>query len=488
MISVNKCPTPDHAQRGFVSVLSLLLLVSVVVFILMKSIDMSGSKALEAQHYFDSAAALALAESGKEVAMASITSAVNADDSAFITSCSNFTSSSPITLGQGSFAYIASPTPTSASLCPVRIKGTVRASNRTLEAWMNLSFINGTGGYGTSPTLTLENRYDTPAAAVFNLAWRRLGSTGHSPPGGQSVASTCTLPSCGMQWNLESSSGLPSVGSLGTSVGIGAGESATVEQTLSVERNYAEVGLMLGGLVSQPTIKGRYYDDKQTANTQNQTVTYGTTPNGTNSWCTGADTLVFGVSGRGDDDPTAAFSSVVFNSAGTPSQPTALTWVSHFPNTDGSSPDMYGDIFSEIWYTYNPYVLLSGASSTGTTVTVASTSGLQTGTLLKVDAGTGLLQGTTRVSSVLSPTQFVIDKAPSIALSGATLCGGICALFNGTSADNLKTTFALTRATAAAQQWAGGFVCFSGVDPNKIRRITSSHLHVQQWHEVTSGE
>ena len=483
-----KHTTAHNAQRGVVSILSLMLLVSVVIFILAKSIDMSGSKALETQQYFDSTAALALAESGKEVANASITAAVNADDAAFLASCAGFASSSPIALGQGTFQFITSPTPSSSSLCPIRIKGSVRGASRTLESWMNLTVINGTGGYGTQPTLTLENRYNTPAAAVFNLAWRRLGSTGHSPPGGQATASACVLPSCGMQWNFESSSGQPSVGSLGTSVSVAAGETVSVQQSLNKDRNYAEVGLILGGLAAQPTLAGHYYDDKKTANTANNTITYGTTPNGTASWCNGADTLVFGVSGRGDDDPTAAFSSVAFNTSGSSAQRVPLTWVSHFPNTDGTSPDMFGDIFSEIWYTYNPYVQLGNASSSGTTVTVNSTTGLQTGTLLKVAAGTGLLAANTRVSAVLSTTQLVIDKAPSTPLSGATLCGGICALFNGTTATNLETTFALTRATAAAQQWAGGFVCFSGVDPSKVRRITSSHLHLQQWHEVVSGE
>ncbi len=122
-----------NAQRGVVSILSLMLLVSVVIFILAKSIDMSGSRALETQQYFDSTAALALAESGKEVANASITAAVNADDAAFLASCSGFASSSPIALGQGTFQYIPSPTPSSSSLCPIRIKGSVRGASRTLE-------------------------------------------------------------------------------------------------------------------------------------------------------------------------------------------------------------------------------------------------------------------------------------------------------------------------------------------------------------------
>ena len=485
-------PTTSHAlpQRGFVSVLALLFLISVVAFILMKSVNMSGAKGLDSQQYFDGVAALGLAESGKEVAAATLTTDINTDDSAFLTSCAQFTSSPPVSVGQGTFQFVPSPTASSSALCPVRIKGTVRSAQRTLETWINLSFINGTGGYGKQPSMTLQNRYSTPAAAVFNLAWRRQSSTGHpEAPGGQAVASTCTLPSCGMRWNIESSSGLPSVGSLGTTLGVNANSNVVVQQTLDKDRNYAEVGLILGGLSAQPVLKGSYSDNKETANTQNQTVTTGTTSSGEGAgWCNGADTLVFGVSGRGDDDPTAAFSSVVFNSAGSPAQPVNMTWVSHFPNTDGSSPNTFGDVFSEIWYTYNPYALMNNASSSGSTVTVTSTTGLQAGTLLQVYSGTGLFQGSTRVLSVPSATQFIVDKAPTVALANATVCGGICALFNNPSSASSKTTFSLTRASAAAQQWAGGFVCFSGVDPNKVRRITSSRLHVQQWHEVVSSE
>ena len=52
----------QRLQQGVVSVIALLFLVSVVVFILMQSLSHSGSKALESQQYFDSTAALALAE------------------------------------------------------------------------------------------------------------------------------------------------------------------------------------------------------------------------------------------------------------------------------------------------------------------------------------------------------------------------------------------------------------------------------------------
>lgn len=484
-----------NTNRGFVSVIVLLFLASVVLFILGRSLTMSGSKSLESQEQFDGVAALALAESGREVGLASMTAAFNVDDANFGSSCAGLGSGSAISVGRGSFQFVPSSTPTTPTLCPIRVRGTVNKANRTLESQINFNSEIGIGGYGTAPTMTLKNTYSVPAAAVFNLAWRRQGSTGNTPPGGQAAASACTAPSCGMQWNLESSSGNPSVGSLGTSLGVAANASVPVAQSLDSPRNFTEVGLILGGLSAMPALKGRYSDSKETANTSSQSVTTGTTPSGEPSggpagWCSGADTLVFGVSGRGDDNPIAAYSQVVFNASGSPAQPISMTWVSHYPNTDGSSLHTFGDVFSEIWYTYNPYIRLTGASSasTSTTITVDSTTGLQVGTLLKVYSGTGAFPGNTRVSTVIDATRFTVSPAPTTPLSGAVVCGGICALFDNPASSVAKTTFALTRSSSAAQQWAGGFVCFSGVDPTKVRRINHSSLRLQLWHEVISGE
>ena len=100
----------QRLQQGVVSVIALLFLVSVVVFILMQSLSRSGSKALESQQYFDSTAALALAESGRELAVTSIANAVSADDTQFLTSCSSYASSSPIAMGRGTFQYSPSTT------------------------------------------------------------------------------------------------------------------------------------------------------------------------------------------------------------------------------------------------------------------------------------------------------------------------------------------------------------------------------------------
>lgn len=61
------------------------------------------------------------------------------------------------------------------------------------------------------------------------------------------------------------------------------------------------------------------------------------------------------------------------------------------------------------------------ASSSGTTVTVPSTAGLNVGMLVNKLAGTGTLQSNTVITSIINSTQLTIDQAPSVALSAAAL-------------------------------------------------------------------
>lgn len=61
------------------------------------------------------------------------------------------------------------------------------------------------------------------------------------------------------------------------------------------------------------------------------------------------------------------------------------------------------------------------ASSSSTTITVPDTTGINPGMVVTKLAGTGTLQANTIVSSVTNSTTLVVDRAPSVALSGATL-------------------------------------------------------------------
>lgn len=61
------------------------------------------------------------------------------------------------------------------------------------------------------------------------------------------------------------------------------------------------------------------------------------------------------------------------------------------------------------------------SSSSGTTITVPDTTGINPGMVVTRIAGTGALQTNTVVVSVTNSTQLVVDQAPSTPLSGATL-------------------------------------------------------------------
>ena len=65
--------------------------------------------------------------------------------------------------------------------------------------------------------------------------------------------------------------------------------------------------------------------------------------------------------------------------------------------------------------------VLTGASSSGTTVTVSSTADLRVGMPVVVTSGTGSFAANTVIQSITNGTQFVVSASPSVALSGATV-------------------------------------------------------------------
>lgn len=72
------------------------------------------------------------------------------------------------------------------------------------------------------------------------------------------------------------------------------------------------------------------------------------------------------------------------------------------------------------YHTISPavYTSAAGATSSGTTITVTSTTGLVAGMTVKVTAGVGAFEEDTRVTTVTNATSFVVNKAPTTALSG----------------------------------------------------------------------
>ena len=84
------------------------------------------------------------------------------------------------------------------------------------------------------------------------------------------------------------------------------------------------------------------------------------------------------------------------------------------------SPDIDGFYLIEKGYTAvsRKYKSSEGALGSSTTITVATTSGLEEGMAVYVSAGTGAFYPGTLVSQIVSPTQFTISRSPMISLTG----------------------------------------------------------------------
>lgn len=79
------------------------------------------------------------------------------------------------------------------------------------------------------------------------------------------------------------------------------------------------------------------------------------------------------------------------------------------------------------YYTLTPtvYTSAAGATNSGTTITVGSTTGLVAGMTVKVTSGTGVFPEDTRVASVTNSTTFVVTKAPTTNLSASAVVKAI---------------------------------------------------------------
>jgi formylglycine-generating enzyme required for sulfatase activity len=107
---------------------------------------------------------------------------------------------------------------------------------------------------------------------------------------------------------------------------------------------------------------------------------------------------------------TANFTMVKFN----------VSWDNSWRTSSGPSNWDAAWVFVKFMVgSSNP--VLTGASSSGTTVTVSSTANLRAGMPVVVSSGTGTFATNTVISSISSATQFEVSATPSTALSNATI-------------------------------------------------------------------
>jgi hypothetical protein len=122
---------------------------------------------------------------------------------------------------------------------------------------------------------------------------------------------------------------------------------------------------------------------------------------------------------------------------------------------------------------------LSGTGAAGSTYSVCSLT--PTNSCAAQEAAAGPITARVGVVSTPSSSTIVVSRAPRTALSGASLCGGVCALFYGASGASTRG-FNLSNITSG-DDWASGFLCLSGVDPSNVQVLGSTQLKRSYWAE-----
>lgn len=564
-------------KKGFASIPLLVFLLVAVTFLMTQTYYSTTARLGNDVGQADSAAAFFVAESGIEVGTAILSVAV--DQLEFDAACNTLKSLPDASIGRGTTSYqwqsATSDTDAEISTCTFRATGRVNQAKRTIEKMMEYRVQRGLAGFSeaeagtsrtTSGTLKVKSSGGT-AVAILNSAYRIKGSEGYDDllvalglDGNATSSPACG--NCSVKWNLESSSGAQSVGSIAVAETLASSDTSLRQQIYTktgnaespTPRNYVQVGALVKG--PNPNLEGVYAASGDTTNnnatdtstglfvtgsvddkTARASLARGCNAVGGSCACYRSDLLIFAVSGR--VNPTnlpagtysGSFDSVTFDTdtSGYTGYKFSMQPLVHFPAVDEPTPGAQGDLFAEMWYAFNPYLLanITGVSTVSSSADIALTLTPIASDAPRVNGFVRLFgdcsfsegSGKTRVTkscnlppgakikavepignpvtsykvTVAKPASFPASPAPSdlTAWTGywstSTLCGGICALQPKPSTAGTSASFQIVRnssASLALRQFAGGFLCLSGVGaaPGTISR---QQIATKSWKEIT---
>lgn len=399
-------------QRGYFAMMAIVLLLVVVALALRLLLSATQGATHAGLMMHESLRAAMLAESGVEQAIARLQAGPNKNDTR---DCAadwlGIELRTPVSDGSHqlsavSLAERAVPpscdTDRSAPVCRITISASAGAAARVQQADIGRcidplpeSGLSGTGGAADNPIRYSVTARSSPAITLLNIGYKR------QDPGGNAVAGECrnlgTGSLCQSVWDVETSSGNPSVGAIAqvdssTIVGnFGVTQQLKKDSgSQTVNRVFVAVGGIFEG--SAITYVGQYHGASTMTNSG---AVSGTIPHfSVGGWCNAADTLVFNISAGA----TSAGQALNAVRVGSPGNTVSMTLLQRYTN-----PAAGNGIYSEIWYVHRP-----------------------------------LAQG------------------------------GVAGLFSGTAADLTPFTV-FPNHEVSNWQWAGGFLCLSGVDPGSIR-------------------
>ena len=136
----------------------------------------------------------------------------------------------------------------------------------------------------------------------------------------------------------------------------------------------------------------------------------------------------------------------------------------------------------------NIYTSNAGATNSGTTITVNSTTGLTVGMVVTTSGGTGAFAANTTVSSITDSTTFVVSTQPSTTFSGSVIvtgatsfsigCNGVShpfGLFAGTKVSDLITSInGLSLGYTASLNTSGSLVVYGTISTNNFNILSTN--------------
>ena len=402
-----------RAQRGFVALSAVLLLVTAAIFALAQTLGISGSASSDNLQQLNSTAAFFLAESGIEHAQALLRDAALTGTNTDST-CTDLGALAAISLGsgsmQGTYAYSAAvSTPAvcgganpACTSCALTVEGKVRSASRSILVQMAANRSDGVEGFGHQFTLNLETLVDN-SFAFTHLAY--------NPPtnwGGDAVAGFCqnngpgSLTDCTESWkmagtyyNNTASQGVFAQALSAGTYSINEGLTTFGLPVTYTDRNYVQTGVTFRPATGVATVThvGAFAsspDNVCVASTtpRTQPITYyvgegsntycsrfdyqtalldpnwtcnpssGTTPNWANAAT--ADTLMAGFGGKPYYSGSGARDSNQLSGMRLNGQ--ALFRQLTMAGTQGDG------MYSQIWFAYNPGYYASNASASSVAV------------------------------------------------------------------------------------------------------------------------
>jgi len=358
----------SHRQHGAASVAIVMLLVFILAAAVMAVMRISGTSLTDTALNETQTAALSLAESGLERAQAILSAAAKSGGN-MNNACINLKDTSS-TMPRGSFKYTAATFNAGTSECTVTVMGKVDPSSRTIRAVLNASTSAGVEGKGSTINLNVRTT-SANAGVIANLAYSAdLG-------GSNATASIGTCTNCTNFYTVNSGASKKPT-NVGVYAGFAAASTNTITETLVRGanpdiRNYVEVAAAFYPVAGAVSLVGSYAVVGGST-TSAGSPTGGSVPatwncaansaTGTNvSVAAGADTLVYGFSSAAPLANQLKDGDVTFGYVDATDTGRKLKLIRNMTGKQGDN------LYSQIWYDYNPAHLSGTGTTSGAVVT-----------------------------------------------------------------------------------------------------------------------